>query len=287
MIHAPPSGDLIDRLADLGRQVFREAVLAGLTDLAVHSARLMLGSGLSLGGLYSGLLQPLLDEVGEAWRTKEFRVADEHRSALTARRVIERLSAGEPYRDQVRGTILLLPAPHEQHILGLMMVEHALRDAGWQVERPDAMPLPEVPAYASGIEDLALIGFSLHAAPAGHPLRRELAAMRRELPEVPVLLGGLAVRRHPELAERIGADQVAGDVDSAVHVAAELTNPLTVRERDVLRLVSVGRTNETIAAELGIQVPTVKTHLERIYTKLGVRDRAASASEAIRRGWIT
>jgi DNA-binding CsgD family transcriptional regulator len=285
MVRPTPPNDLTHRLADLSRQVFREAVLTGRTDLAVHSARLMLGNGVTLGELYSGLLQPLLDEVGESWKNQELRVADEHRCALATRRVIERLGAGEPCRMPARGTVLLLPVPHEQHILGLMMVEHALRDAGWQVERPDAMPLPEVPVYASGIEDLALIGFTLHAVPA-RDLRRELAVLRKELPDVPVLLGGLVVRRRPELAERVGADRVVGDVDSAVRVVAELTTPLTAREREILRLVSVGRTNEVIGATLGIQVPTVKSHLERIYTKLGVRDRAASASEAIRRGWI-
>lgn len=53
---------------------------------------------------------------------------------------------------------------------------------------------------------------------------------------------------------------------------------LTVRERDVLRLVCAGATNREIGCELGISPRTVQTHLEHIFEKLGVRTRTAAAS---------
>lgn len=62
--------------------------------------------------------------------------------------------------------------------------------------------------------------------------------------------------------------------------------PLAPRERDVLRLVSVGRTNPEIASELDLSPETVKTLLERIYNKLGVRRRAEAAVVAQRRGLL-
>jgi DNA-binding NarL/FixJ family response regulator len=49
---------------------------------------------------------------------------------------------------------------------------------------------------------------------------------------------------------------------------------LTARELDVLRLVAEGRTNQEIAAALGISAVTVKTHLNRTMTKVGRHDRA-------------
>ena len=59
--------------------------------------------------------------------------------------------------------------------------------------------------------------------------------------------------------------------------AAERAVPaLTARERDVLVLIAKGHTNTEIAAELVISGLTVKTHIGRIFTKLGVRDRAAA-----------
>ena len=51
---------------------------------------------------------------------------------------------------------------------------------------------------------------------------------------------------------------------------------LTPRENDVLTLIAKGRTNAEIADELVISGLTVKTHIGRIFTKLGLRDRAAA-----------
>jgi len=62
--------------------------------------------------------------------------------------------------------------------------------------------------------------------------------------------------------------------------------PLAPRERDVIRLAAAGKTNRGIAAELGIGDETVKTLLERSYTKLGVRRRAEAVLEARRRGIV-
>ncbi len=47
--------------------------------------------------------------------------------------------------------------------------------------------------------------------------------------------------------------------------------PLTERELDVVRLVARGRTNTEIAATLVVSQATVKTHVNRIFTKLGLR----------------
>ncbi|MGC0364613.1 DNA-binding NarL/FixJ family response regulator [Rhodococcus sp. 27YEA15] len=49
---------------------------------------------------------------------------------------------------------------------------------------------------------------------------------------------------------------------------------LTPREREVVVLVAMGRTNDEIAAELVISAVTAKTHVNRAMTKLGARDRA-------------
>jgi DNA-binding NarL/FixJ family response regulator len=60
----------------------------------------------------------------------------------------------------------------------------------------------------------------------------------------------------------------------------ETPSALTPRERQVLELLSLGRTNRDIAGELAISARTVATHVSTIYRKLGVRDRV----EAARRG---
>ena len=53
---------------------------------------------------------------------------------------------------------------------------------------------------------------------------------------------------------------------------------LTAREREVLRLVAQGRSNDEIAAELVLSVRTVESHIASIYGKVGVSGRAARAA---------
>jgi DNA-binding NarL/FixJ family response regulator len=60
--------------------------------------------------------------------------------------------------------------------------------------------------------------------------------------------------------------------------------PLTEREVEVLRLVAAGKTNKEIATALFIAEGTVKTHLNSIHEKLGVRDRTEAVMVAVRRG---
>ncbi|MFJ6850052.1 response regulator [Streptomyces sp. NPDC091271] len=60
--------------------------------------------------------------------------------------------------------------------------------------------------------------------------------------------------------------------------------PLSTREREVLRLVAKGTSNREIAAELFISEATVKTHLTHVFAKLGAKDRAAAVAVAYERG---
>jgi DNA-binding NarL/FixJ family response regulator len=62
---------------------------------------------------------------------------------------------------------------------------------------------------------------------------------------------------------------------------------LTDREHDVLRLMARGGTNAEIAAGLNVAEATVKTHVGNVFTKLGVRDRAAAIVFAYDHGVVT
>ncbi|HEX4723940.1 MAG TPA: response regulator transcription factor, partial [Pseudonocardiaceae bacterium] len=62
---------------------------------------------------------------------------------------------------------------------------------------------------------------------------------------------------------------------------------LSAREVEVLRLVGRGLTNADIGRELFISEATVKTHLLRMFHKLGVSDRTAAVTSAMARGYLT
>ena len=62
--------------------------------------------------------------------------------------------------------------------------------------------------------------------------------------------------------------------------------PLSRRETEILQMVAYGSTTKEVAHDLGISPHTVKTHLERIFEKLGANDRAQAVAIALRKGLV-
>jgi len=85
---------------------------------------------------------------------------------------------------------------------------------------------------------------------------------------------------HPQLTRAFLEEVQAGDSK------AETTASLSKREREILQKVAFGATTREVAKDLGISPHTVKTHLERIFEKLGANDRAQAVAIAIRQGLV-
>ena len=96
-------------------------------------------------------------------------------------------------------------------------------------------------------------------------------------------------------------DTIISVARGEVHVASELQaglveqirvrgqsdrQQLTSREREVLALIASGASAPDIGERLHLSTGTVKTHLQHLYEKLGVSDRAAAVAEAMRNGLI-
>lgn len=90
----------------------------------------------------------------------------------------------------------------------------------------------------------------------------------------------LAPRVTKRLLERFAAQR------PATSSRALLLAGLTEREREILVLIGRGRSNAEIAAELFIAEQTVKTHVSRIFTKLGLRDRVQAVILAFDAGLV-
>ena len=88
-----------------------------------------------------------------------------------------------------------------------------------------------------------------------------------------------------EAFERLGAEPDVVAVDALLGRTADPTeHGLTARELDVLRLVSAGKSNKEIAAELVISEHTVARHLQNVFRKLDVQSRTAASAFAFEHG---
>jgi DNA-binding NarL/FixJ family response regulator len=96
-----------------------------------------------------------------------------------------------------------------------------------------------------------------------------------------VAAGGTLVQ--PAVTERVlrGLASLPHGFDSL-----DRPDPLTPREREVLRLMAGGYSNREIAHALGTAEGTVKNHASTILSKLGVRDRTRAVLRALEIGWL-
>jgi DNA-binding NarL/FixJ family response regulator len=116
-------------------------------------------------------------------------------------------------------------------------------------------------------------------APRGYLLQHAggeeiAAALQAVVRGLIVLDPAVAAQMQPTpAAPRVSADEEAGE-------------PLTEREREVLRLLALGLPNKAIALRLGISEHTVKFHVGAILAKLGAASRTEAVMVAARRGLL-
>ena len=123
------------------------------------------------------------------------------------------------------------------------------------------------------------VGRAIRAGASGFLVKHtepvELIRAVRVVAEGDALLSPGVTRR---LLERVAQGEALGDAPDAPDAAtasvdAGVLSVLTAREREVLALVGRGLTNEEIGEALYLSPLTAKTHVSRIMTKLGARDR--------------
>lgn len=134
-------------------------------------------------------------------------------------------------------------------------------ESGFDVLRSECSPMPAVvvvtsydyPQYADAALRLGAAGFVVKTAPTAELLD--------------------AIRR-----------AAAGGLHFGVRPGRGVS--LSDREREVVRLVVDGSSNDEIGARLGISSRTVESHLRRLFERHAVASRTELASRAIREGWL-
>jgi len=120
-----------------------------------------------------------------------------------------------------------------------------------------------------------------------HATRQQLiGAVRRVLQGDSPLNQELAMQLLQRLAGEVDRQTETLPQEAANRRREPVLESLTRREREILRLLARGKTNRQITQELTISLTTVKTHIHRIISKLGVSDRTQAAVKAIELGLL-
>ncbi len=129
--------------------------------------------------------------------------------------------------------------------------------AGGAMRRPAIVVLTayDYPQYAEAALRLGAAGFVLKTA----PMADLVDAIRR------TAAGGFAFKVRPRASDRAR---------------------LSRRELEVVGQVVDGRSNDEVAAALGIGAKTVETHLARLFERFGLASRTELATRALREGWL-
>ncbi|WP_152361769.1 response regulator transcription factor [Microlunatus speluncae] len=178
---------------------------------------------------------------------------------------------------------IALVAEHRPDVV-LMDLRMPVLDGAGATERIVADHPETAVLVLTTFDDDASIAEALRAGARGYltkdASRDDLAAALRSVARGQATFGSAVTARllagwQPE------AGSTAAQPDAARPAPADpRLAQLTGREREVFRLIGVGRNNAEIADELFVSVATVKTHINNLFAKLGVRDRAQAVALA-------
>ena len=200
--------------------------------------------------------------------------------------VYDRLSAARAFEHMTLARVLLALGRGEE---AAFLLERLLAKAQEEQSIPRAIEAANL--LALGWSALGRAPQALEVLRTSLRLGRENGYLRTFVDEGPPMLSLLLRAQHAE-----GRHAQDEDIDYVHRLVAllrqgpvrpwqltplpALIEPLTAREIDVLRLVSLGLDNRSVAREIGVELQTVKTHLTSVYAKLGVTGRREAVERA-------
>lgn len=179
-----------------------------------------LAAGMSPAEVHVEVLAHALRRVGDGWHEGTVTIAEEHRAAVVAHRLIGRLGSRFARRGRRRGRIVMGTPPGERHALGTAMVADLLRGEGWEVLDLGAdLPIDEFVAAVEKATPVSAIAVGI-TNPANLGVGRDLVASLRASTTAPIVVGGGAI--NAATAAHVGADGWASDGRTAIEAVAAI-----------------------------------------------------------------
>jgi methanogenic corrinoid protein MtbC1 len=214
-----------DRIANLVA-----IVLAGTQSEATAYVEALRDGGSNTESLFLDLLAPTARELGRLWEEDLTTCADVTIGLVRLANIMRLLAGpftGDTAAQYAGSPVLLAQMPGEQHGLGLAMVAHFFRRAGWCVQEERAASSADLIGIVHR-NWFGLIGISVSCTDRLQQLAIDIRAIRRQSRnrDIGVLVGGPPFMSDPQLALLVGADATACDARQAVSQAQSLISLL-------------------------------------------------------------
>lgn len=236
---AEAEGRIGDRMTSEYRRSFGEALRDGDPARAEAIAEEALSQGLSVEQIYSFVIAPAMEWIGDLWQHDEASIAGEHLATAISQgvmaRLFPRLLRSEP---RSRELVMLAATQGEQHVLGLRMMADTLEGAGFDVRYLG----PDVPVEAL-----------VHACRKHRPAVLGLGAhMWLSVPTLILEIQEVAKLEHPPLVfvgGRAVGEAAQKGLDAPVVQKCEVVVPT------VIRLLEGNAPKAPVRPELAARVP--------------------------------
>lgn len=189
----PASGTLEDALID-GDEARAWQVVASALDSADDPT-----------DLHLHLLAPALASIGSRWAAGELSIASEHKASAVANRIIARLGSLMASPGRRRGTVVIGAAPGDVHWIPSAIFADLLRSFGVDVVDLGASPTIEAFIEAIRRDPSAVVAISMTGPGHEAAVQSVVAALRSEVPDLPIGVGGGAIRSEAD-AKSLDAD---------------------------------------------------------------------------------
>ncbi len=226
----PPAGAGASLIAAADVEELVRLLLAHDSAVAAAFANSIHQRGTPLETICLALLAPAARRLGELWTEDRADVIEVTLGLCRLQTLLRDFS--HEHRDEVDlriygRSVLMVPAPGEQHTFGLQLVAEFFRRARWDVWASFPASERELLDLVAR-EQFALVGFTLGCETRLEALGARIKAVRRASrnKHLGVLVGGRVFAERPELAATIGADATAADSHEALRVAANLVEAI-------------------------------------------------------------
>ena len=198
-----------------------QAVVRGLGKAAQDAAAAAMDAGAPPLSLVENGVIPALSEVGARYERGQFFLPQLMQSAAAAKLAIDAATARMPDSKPSAGRTVLLATVHgDVHDIGKNIVGTLLGSYGFGVLDLGRNVPPERVVEAAREAGVKLVGLSALMTTTVPAMRETIAQLRRELPEVKIMVGGAVLTE--ELARELGADAYAPDAMGSVRIAGEV-----------------------------------------------------------------